>query len=147
MNIVNPNLSVERVSSPVSQEDADAALAVLSRWSQDSQEKLSDSAALYSEGFTSRYPEFSRSYPHEFKVDKAYIATLPDLQNGPSSLIRGSNAPIQHVGISNFRLPVRYFTKSGDELRLETSVTGTVSLEAEPHHALILQACRKDVFI
>jgi len=131
MNIANPNLNADGVSAPVTQEEADAALAVLSRWSQDTQEKLSDSAALYSEGVSSRYPEFSRIYPDGFKADAAYIATLPDLQNGPSSLIRGANAPIQHVGISNFRVPVRFHTKTGDELRLETSVTGTVSLEAD----------------
>jgi len=56
---------------------------------------------------------------------------MPDLQNGPSSLIRGAKARIQHVGISNFRLPVRFATRDGAPLVLETSVTGTVSLEAE----------------
>ena len=38
---------------------------------------------------------------------------------------------IQHVGISNFRLPIRYHTRDNGDLTLETSVTGTVSLEAE----------------
>jgi GTP cyclohydrolase IB len=56
---------------------------------------------------------------------------LPDLQNGPASLIRGAKAVIQHVGISNFRLPIRYRTRDNGDLALETSVTGTVSLEAE----------------
>jgi GTP cyclohydrolase I len=61
---------------------------------------------------------------------------LPDLQNGPTSLIVGSKQQIQHVGISNFRLPIRYRARndqgeSSHEIRLETSVTGTVSLEAE----------------
>ena len=77
------------------------------------------------------YPAFSRSYPHEFRVDDAYKASLPDLQNGPSSLIVGARATIQHVGISNFRLPIRYATRAGGEIMLETSVTGTVSLEAD----------------
>jgi len=77
------------------------------------------------------YPEFSREYPQDFAVDDAYRATLPDLQNGPSSLIRGAAAQIQHVGISNFRLPVAFHSRDGGEQRLETSVTGTVSLEAE----------------
>jgi hypothetical protein len=35
------------------------------------------------------------------------------------------------VGISNFRLPIRYQTRDNGDLTLETSVTGTVSLEAE----------------
>lgn len=76
-------------------------------------------------------PVYSREYPADFKVDEAYKATLPDLQNGPASLIVGANAPIQHVGISNFRLPIRYLKRDGGEITLETSVTGTVSLEAD----------------
>ena len=38
------------------------------------------------------YPELSREFPDNFVVDAAYRDTLPDLQNGPSSLIRGENA-------------------------------------------------------
>src|SRR5690606_23857784 len=59
-----------------------------------------------------------------------YKASMPDLQNGPSSLIKGARTQIQHVGISNFRLPIRFHTRDGADLTLETSVTGTVSLEA-----------------
>lgn len=70
--------------------------------------------------------EFNRVYPSDFTVDEAYRAGLPDLQNGPSSLIRGAHLPIQHVGIAGFRLPLPY----GDHV-LETHVTGTVSLEAD----------------
>ncbi|SIS72453.1 GTP cyclohydrolase FolE2 [Paracoccus saliphilus] len=77
------------------------------------------------------YPALSRDYDAEFRVDDAYKASLPDLQNGPASLIVGARAPIQHVGISNFRLPIRYQTRDGGEIALETSVTGTVSLEAD----------------
>ena len=77
------------------------------------------------------YPALSREYPADFHVDDAYKAGLPDLQNGPASLIVGARAPIQHVGISNFRLPIRYQTREGGEITLETSVTGTVSLEAD----------------
>jgi len=77
------------------------------------------------------YPALSRQYPEGFVADAAYRATLPDLQNGPSSLIRGARQQIQHVGISNFRLPIRFHRKHGDDLTLETSVTGTVSLEAD----------------
>ena len=77
------------------------------------------------------YPMLERSYPDNFDADTAYKQSLPDLQNGPSSLIRGSQQHIQHVGISNFRLPLNIRTRSGDALVLETSVTGTVSLEAD----------------
>jgi GTP cyclohydrolase I len=77
------------------------------------------------------YPALRRAYPEDFSVDEAYRDTLPDLQNGPESLIKGAKQHIQHVGISNFRLPIRFLTREGGDLTLETSVTGTVSLEAE----------------
>ncbi len=76
------------------------------------------------------YPDLSRLYDAGFRPDAAYRATLPDLQNGPSSLIVGRDTQIQHVGISNFRLPIRYQTRDGGEVTLQTSVTGTVSLDA-----------------
>ena len=79
----------------------------------------------------SNYPDLKRDYDAEFTVDAAYKAALPDLQNGPASLIVGAKTRIEHVGISNFRLPIRYRLKDGGEVTLETSVTGTVSLEAE----------------
>ena len=76
------------------------------------------------------YPALIRAYPEEFQVDEAYRATLPDLQNGPESLIKGAKRNIEHVGISNFRLPIRFHTRDGGDIALETSVTGTVSLDA-----------------
>ena len=76
------------------------------------------------------YPALARTYPEEFRADEAYRATLPDLQNGPESLIKGARRRIQHVGISNFRLPLRFARADGSETVLETSVTGSVSLEA-----------------
>ncbi len=71
-----------------------------------------------------------RIYDPSFVVTDEYRASLPDLQNGPASLIEGANVPIQQVGISNFRLPLRYPTRSGETLLLETSVDGYVGLEA-----------------
>jgi GTP cyclohydrolase I len=71
-----------------------------------------------------------RFYDKEFAVTEAYRSTLPDLQNGPAALIQGSRVSIQQVGIHNFRLPLRYAAANGEVLLLETSVTGTVSLEA-----------------
>ncbi|MDM7459603.1 MAG: GTP cyclohydrolase FolE2 [Paracoccus sp. (in: a-proteobacteria)] len=85
---------------------------------------------------TPAYPALARQYDDKFSVDQAYKDSLPDLQNGPASLIVGAHAPIQHVGISNFRLPIRYRTRpdvggAEGEITLETSVTGSVSLEAD----------------
>jgi len=79
----------------------------------------------------SNYPDLSRHYPEAFEVTPTYRETLPDLQNGPSSLIKGAKEQIQHVGISNFRLPIRFAGRDGGNQTLETSVTGTVSLDAE----------------
>lgn len=71
-----------------------------------------------------------RSYDADFTVTPAYKASLPDLQNGPSSLIEGAAVAIQQVGIHNFRLPISYKKRDGGNISLETSVTGTVSLAA-----------------
>jgi GTP cyclohydrolase I len=72
-----------------------------------------------------------RFYDPTFAVTDQYKESLPDLQNGPASLIEGANVPIQQVGISNFKLPLKYPTPSGDLLTLETSVDGYVGLEAD----------------
>jgi GTP cyclohydrolase I len=72
-----------------------------------------------------------RNYDSEFKVTEDYKASMGDLQNGVSSNIQGSHIKIQQVGIHNFKLPLKFKKKNGDTIELETSVTGTVSLEAE----------------
>jgi GTP cyclohydrolase IB len=71
-----------------------------------------------------------RIYDPTFVVTPEYKDSLPDLQNGPASLIEGANVPIQQVGISDFKLPLRYPTREGNELLLETSVDGYVELDA-----------------
>ena len=113
--------------------EAEAALKLLRQWAEAAGEEavagldpsvgnlLPDQA----------YPALRRAYPEDFAPDQAYRASMPDLQNGPSSLIVGAKAAIQHVGISNFRLPIRFRTRDAGEITLETSVTGTVSLDAE----------------
>jgi len=116
--------------------EAEAALALLRRWAQDvSPEEVSNLDPLVSRLIPgqemSNYPALTRAYPEDFEADDTYKASMPDLQNGPSSLIRGAQQQIQHVGISNFRLPIRFHTRDNGDLTLETSVTGTVSLEAE----------------
>ena len=71
-----------------------------------------------------------KNYDSEYKPSKSEVENFPDLQNGPSSLIKGADVGIQHVGVHNFRLPLKYKKKSGEDIELETKVTGTVSLEA-----------------
>ncbi|WP_298256905.1 GTP cyclohydrolase FolE2 [uncultured Litoreibacter sp.] len=116
--------------------EAEAALAVLRQWA-GSADPIEVAALdplvsrLIPGAELANYPALARAYPEDFAVDDAYKASMPDLQNGPSSLIRGSKQHIQHVGISNFRLPIRLRSRDADDLTLETSVTGTVSLEAE----------------
>ncbi|MEO8243000.1 MAG: GTP cyclohydrolase FolE2 [bacterium] len=112
--------------------EAEAALAMLKLWADRASEAdivALDPAVglLIGQG----YPVMSREYPADFLVDDTYKDGLPDLQNGPASLIVGARQAIQHVGISNFRLPIQYRTRDNGSLTLETSVTGTVSLEAE----------------
>ena len=115
-------------------DDAVAALDTLRAWARKASaaeiETLDPSLARLLQS-AENYPQFSRDYPSDFAVGDNYKATLPDLQNGPSSLIRGAKQQIQHVGISNFRLPMRFHTREGSDLTLETSVTGSVSLEAD----------------
>ncbi len=72
-----------------------------------------------------------RSYDQKFRSNPAYVASMPDMMRAAHDAIQGANVPIQQVGIHNFRLPLKYRTRAGKILTLETSVTGTVSLEAE----------------
>ena len=127
------NIRTPIVNARPSLDEAEAALAVLRQWADASTDvdiaALDASIARLGQG--PAYPAYSRAYPVAFEASDAYKATLPDLQNGPSSLIKGSKKQIQHVGISNFRLPLRYHTRDSGDLSLETSVTGTVSLDAE----------------
>ena len=75
--------------------------------------------------------ELSRRYDKNFKADDAYRATLPDMQNKDASQIQGANVPIQHVGISGFRLPMLVVSRDGKPVPLECTITGTVSLAAD----------------
>lgn len=127
------NIHTPKIELLPTREEAEAALAVLRQWAgRSSDEDISrlDSAVGWlvpGQG----YPALSRIYPEAFLPEAGYKASMPDLQNGPASLIRGARSRIQHVGISNFRLPIQFATRDGAPLVLETSVTGTVSLEAE----------------
>ena len=114
---------------------AEHALAVLKSWAaQSSPAEIATLNPMISRLLPGQelqnYPALARAYPEEFEADDAYRASLPDLQNGPESLIKGARRHIEHVGISNFRLPIRFHTRDDGDLTLETSVTGTVSLDA-----------------
>ncbi|MDZ7691220.1 MAG: GTP cyclohydrolase, FolE2/MptA family [Balneolaceae bacterium] len=74
--------------------------------------------------------KLKQMYDPTFTVSDDYKASLPDLQNGPASLIEGANVPIQQVGISNFKLPLKYPRPDGELITLETTVDGFVGLEA-----------------
>lgn len=76
-------------------------------------------------------PKMKRAYDAKFAPTPTYRASLPDMMEAAHDAIQGANVPIQQVGIHNFKLPLKYRTKTGKTLTLETSVTGTVSLEAE----------------
>ncbi|WP_305972092.1 MULTISPECIES: GTP cyclohydrolase FolE2 [unclassified Mameliella] len=130
------NVHTPEIDRKPSQEEAAEALELLRRWASKAQDAEIEAldplvARLAPDSAPDSYPALSRAYPEGFNVDAAYKEGLPDLQNGPSSLIRGANRAIQHVGISNFRLPIQYHTRDNGDLHLETSVTGTVSLEAD----------------
>lgn len=73
--------------------------------------------------------DVQRVYDPTFTVTQDYKESLPDLQNGPASLIEGANVPIQQVGISNFKLPLKFRRRDGEPITLEASVDGYVSLE------------------
>jgi GTP cyclohydrolase I len=129
------NIHTPEIDRKPSQEEAEAALALLRQWAGKSHDGEIDAVdpvlRRLIDGEDETYPVLAREYPDDFSVDADYKASLPDLQNGPSALIRGANRGIQHVGISNFRLPISYHTRDNGDLILETSVTGTVSLDAD----------------
>lgn len=75
--------------------------------------------------------KLKKIYDPTFTASDGYKVGLPDLQNASASSIEGANVPIQQVGISNFRLPLKYPRPDGELITLETSVDGYVSLEAD----------------
>ena len=127
------NIHTREVEKLPDENDVNKALRVLRNWVAHSDETVlsSPDAAILARLLPTQYPELNAAYPDDFVADASYVDQMPDLQNGPSSLIRGANRQIQHVGISNFRLPIRYQSRDGADQCLETSVTGTVSLEAD----------------
>ena len=130
------NEHITEFNPSMDQADAEKALGVISKWAMGAtQEEISKLhsaiAQLFPYAAVESRSKLNRLYSKDFVPDKEYLATLPDLQNGSAKLIRGARRNLQHVGISNFRLPIRYKIQEGGEIALETSVAGTVSLEHE----------------
>ncbi len=71
-----------------------------------------------------------RYYDPAFTLSDEYKSSLPDMQNSSAEMIEGANVPIQQVGISNFKLPLRFARPAGETIMLETTVDGYVGLEA-----------------
>ena len=78
--------------------------------------------------FPDSHSKPSRDYDESFQSSEEYRESLPDIQNAHSDYISGAKVAINQVGISNFKLPLKFRTKDGGVINLETSVTGTVSL-------------------
>lgn len=74
-------------------------------------------------------PPISRSYDKDFRPSADYKDSLPDMMEATDA-IQGAAVPIQQVGISNFRLPLRFAVPGASPITLEASVTGSVSLDA-----------------
>ena len=68
----------------------------------------------------------ARSYDAAFRASEEYRESMPDIMDSVESM-QGEAVPIQQVGVSNFRLPLKYRRADGTILELETSVVGTVS--------------------
>lgn len=74
-------------------------------------------------------PRISREYDSTFKPSADYYAELPDMMRAEAA-IQGSNVPIHQVGVSNFKLPLKFARRRGKPSLLEASVIGSVSLQA-----------------
>ena len=116
-----------------SRDKAEQAASLIRTWLRTQNQPEVEAAAaiglqLTDENRSGVYPVFNRTYDPDFTVDREYIETLPDLQN--SDQLADSSSTIQHVGISNFRLPLQYRLPKGGHINLKTSVSGTVRLEA-----------------
>jgi GTP cyclohydrolase I len=74
-------------------------------------------------------PVVARRYDAAFRPSADYRDEIPDMMEAVDA-IEGADVPIQQVGVSGFKLPLRFAVKKGAPEVLEATVTGTVSLEA-----------------
>lgn len=128
------NDNIPTLEVDLSWREVQNAADTLNRWILQQKQPLRQSLAqlgLVADHNSISYPSLRQTYNESFTVDRLYRSSLPDLQNGPSATVVGARQAIEHVGISNFRLPIRFKTPGGGEISLATSVTGTVSLDGE----------------
>ena len=92
------------------------------------QDKNKLAETLLGNQFSLRYNEPIKEYDETFRTSPEYKQTLPDLQN---DIYGGIREHIEHVGIHGFKLPLKWDRKNNSPIELETTVTGTVSLDAE----------------
>lgn len=93
------NVHPRSIDDAPDHDEAAAALKTLRKWAETATEaeisQLDPAIARLVPGLVpGNYPTLSRQYPEDFRADAAYRASLPDLQNGPSSLIRGAKQQI-----------------------------------------------------
>lgn len=78
--------------------------------------------------YANSYIEPNKEFDVNFTLPYGYKESLPDLQN---DVYEGIREDIEHVGIHNFKLPLKFQKKDGSLIELETKVTGAVSLAAD----------------
>lgn len=88
-----------------------------------------DTKRMYLHQAADQPPVIKRSYDQTFQPSPAYRESLPDMMEAQDP-IPGAAVPIQQVGVSNFHLPLKLRTETGELLTVKASVTGSVSLEA-----------------
>ncbi len=74
-------------------------------------------------------PAIARRYDAAFRPGPRYRDELPDMMEAVDA-IEGADVAIQQVGVSGFKLPLRFAVRKGPAAVLEATVTGTVSLDA-----------------
>jgi GTP cyclohydrolase I len=74
-------------------------------------------------------PRLSRRYDARFRASAVYRAGLPDLMDAGHTAL-GARVVLPQVGVTGFRLPLKFKEAGGAVRELEARVSGTVSLAA-----------------
>ena len=139
--------------------EAELALATLRRWAtRSTPEEVATLDPIVSRLVpgqeVSNYPALARAYPEDFEVDDAYRATMPDLQNGPSSLIRGAQAPdpacrhLEFPPADPLPHPRRRRSDARDQRHRDRQPRcRQEGHQHEPDHAVVLPLCRRDLLV
>ena len=94
------NIHTRNVNTQPDQNAVEEALDILRNWvgHADETEIASLDADLLAQILPQQYHEFSASYNSDFTVNEAYRDSMPDLQNGPTALIRGAKKRSSMLG-------------------------------------------------